>query len=58
MSANTRSVVERMGSGAGSRKSSALGARSSAGRNRRQVALDGTDDKPYQMTNPQNVGGC
>ena len=45
-----------MGSGAGSRKSSGLGVRSSAGRNRRQVALDGADDKPYQMSSPQNVG--
>ena len=50
------SVTDRQGSGAGSRKSSGLGARSSAGRSRRQVALDGADDKPYQMSNPQAVG--
>ena len=50
------SVADRQGSGAGSRKSSGLGARSSAGRSRRQVALDGADDKPYQMSNPQAVG--
>lgn len=45
-----------MGSGSGSRKSSGLGAHSSAGRARRQVSLDGPDDKPYQISNPQAVG--
>lgn len=50
------SFTDRMGSGTGSRKSSGLGARSSAGKARRQVSLDGPDDKPYQMSNPQAVG--
>lgn len=47
--------TERMDSSSGSRKSSELGARASAGK-RRQVSLDGHDDKPYQMSGSQNVG--
>lgn len=51
-------VLERLGSGSGgdSRRSSALGARSSAGRTRHQISLDGVDNKPYQVSNPQSIG--
>lgn len=49
-------LVDRMGSGTGSRKSSSIGARSSAGRNRRAINLEGADDKPYQVSNPKTVG--
>lgn len=56
MVAQFLTVLDRMGSGTGSRRSSALGARSSAGRTRRQVSLEGTDDKPYQVSKPQSVG--